>query len=295
MGMGERNEGDDIAGVVHKVGSNVTEFHPGDRVAGFHVMRTPGGSYAEYAVSPAHTSFHIPKQTSFEEAAAIPLAAMTAAVGLYVRLGLPQPFTPAKEPWPLVVYGAASAVGAYAVQLAKRSNIHPIICIAGRGIPFVETLIDKSKGDTIIDYRKGDEVVVEGIRSAIPSGMKLMYAFDAVSEKGSSPNICKVLSREGGKITNVLGFEGTVPDGVEQSRTSVGSVHKEDSDFGFVWFRMFGRGLQEGWFKAHPQEVVPGGLGGIQQALTNLKEGKASAVKYIFRIADTEGVSKPSL
>jgi NADPH:quinone reductase len=294
FGMGERNEGDDIAGLVHKVGSNVTEFHPGDRVAAFHIMRTPGGSYAEYARSPAHTTFHIPKHTSFEEAAAIPLAAMTAAVGLYIRLGLPQPFTPVEGPLPLVVYGAASAVGAYAVQLAKRSNIHPLICIAGRGIPFVETLVDKSKGDVIIDYRKGNDAVVEGIRSAIPSGEKLLYAFDAVSEKGSSLNICKVLST-GGKITNVLPFEGTVPDGVQQTWTSVGSVHRDATDFGFVWFRMFGRGLQEGWFKGHPQEVVPGGLGGIQQALTNLKEGKASAVKYVFRIADTEGVSKSSL
>jgi NADPH:quinone reductase len=196
---------------------------------------------------------------------------------------------------PLVVYGAASAVGAYAVQLAKRSNIHPLICIAGRGIPFVETLIDKSKGDIIIDYRKGDEAVVEGIKAAIPSGEKLMYAFDAITEKGSSLNICKVLSTKGGNITNVLRFEGNVPDGVEQTMTQVGSVHKEASDFGFVWFRMFGRGLQEGWLKGHPQEVVPGGLGGVQQALTNLKHGKASAVKYVFRIADTEGVSKSSL
>jgi hypothetical protein len=138
----------------------------------------------------------------------------------------------------LVVYGAAFAVKAYAVQLAKRSDIHPLICIA---------------------------------------------------------DICKVLSTEGGKITNVPGFEVTVPDGVERSWTSVGSVHKEASNFGFAWFRMFGRGLQEGWFEAHPQEVVPGGLEGIQQALTNLKEGKASAVRYVFRIADTHGVPKLSL
>lgn len=86
--MGERSEGDDIAGFVDKLGSNVTDFHPGDRIAAFHVMWTPGGSYAEYALSPAHTAFHIPNTTSFEEAAAIPFAAMTAAIGLYIRLGL---------------------------------------------------------------------------------------------------------------------------------------------------------------------------------------------------------------
>jgi NADPH2:quinone reductase len=42
----------------------------------------------------------------------------------------------------------------------------------------------------------------------------------------------------------------------------------------------------------HPHEVVPGGLGRIQQALTNLKSGKTSTVKYEFRVEDTDGVSK---
>ena len=45
------NQGDDIAGVIHSVGAGVAEFKPGDRVAAFHQMLTPGGSYAEYAVS----------------------------------------------------------------------------------------------------------------------------------------------------------------------------------------------------------------------------------------------------
>lgn len=60
------NQGDDIAGVVDKVGANVTEFKPGDRVAAFHEIGTPHGSFAEYAIAWAHTAFHIPKTTSFE-------------------------------------------------------------------------------------------------------------------------------------------------------------------------------------------------------------------------------------
>ena len=63
---GSANHGDDIAGLVHSVGSNVVEFKPGDRVAAFHQMGAPGGSYAEYAVSWAHTTFHLPKKVSFE-------------------------------------------------------------------------------------------------------------------------------------------------------------------------------------------------------------------------------------
>jgi NADPH2:quinone reductase len=61
------NSGDDIAGIVEKVGDNVMEFKKGDRVAAFHEMMTPHGSFAEYAIAWAHTTFHLPRKTSFEE------------------------------------------------------------------------------------------------------------------------------------------------------------------------------------------------------------------------------------
>ncbi|ORY70241.1 chaperonin 10-like protein [Pseudomassariella vexata] len=286
------NQGDDIAGIVHKVGDAVYEFKPGDRVAAFHEMMTPGGSYAEYAVAPAHTTFHIPKETSFEAAAAIPLAYMTAALGLFIQLGLPEPWRPATSPTPLVVYGAASAVGSYAIQLAIQANIHPLICVAGKSTAHVESLIDRSKGDTIVDYREGAEALVEGIKKAVPTGIQLLYAYDAVSEKGSYVTLGKVLDK-GGKLTLVLPAQDSagIAEHVEISNTKVSSVHAEDKDFGHVYFRYVARGLQEGWFKPQPQEVIPGGLEGIQKALENLKEGRANAVKYVFRIGETPGLS----
>jgi hypothetical protein len=60
------NSGDDISGIVHEVGENVDEFRVGDRVAAFHEMLAPGGSFAEYAVAWKHTTFFLPKGTSFE-------------------------------------------------------------------------------------------------------------------------------------------------------------------------------------------------------------------------------------
>ncbi|KAK3077971.1 hypothetical protein LTS18_008776 [Coniosporium uncinatum] len=295
----EANQGDDIAGVVHAVGANVTEFKPGDRVAAFHEMTKPGGSYAEYALSWAHTTFHLPPTATFSAGAALPLAAMTAAVGLYQRLGLPVPWRPrasSAAPVPLVIYGASSAVGYYALQFAVKSNIHPLICVAGKAQDHVRPLLDEEQGDAVVDYRDGDEAVRKGIKDAL-KGAKLEYAYDAVSEKGSYQNVCEVLDHSTGKITLVLPGKKypEIPEGVEQSITSVGSVHSNDKDFGFVFFRLIGRGLQEGWFKPQPQEVVPGGLGGVQQGLTNLKEGKASAVKYVFKIAETEGVEKTNM
>lgn len=215
---------------------------------------------------------------------------MTSAVGLYARLGLPSPWTPAKESIPLVIYGGSSAVGSYAIQLAQRSNIHPIIAVAGRAKAHVVNYLDKSKGDVYVDYREGDEAVAKGIKDAL-KGASLHYAFDAVSEKGSYQNICKVLDPQG-KITLVLpGREyPEIPKTVTQTLTSVGDVHGPLKDLGYVYSRYLSKGLEEGWFKPQPQEVIPGGLEGVQTALTNLKEGKASAVKYVFRIADTPGV-----
>jgi len=283
-----------------QVGSNITQFKPGDRVAAFHEMVHPHGSYAEYANAFGYTTWHLPKHTSFEEAATIPLAGMTAALGMYQRLRLPLPWQPATQEIPLVIYGAASAVGAYAVKMAVLSNIHPLICIAGRGIPYVESLIDKSKGDTIIDYRKGDAEVVSGMEKAL-GGKQLLHAYDAVSEFGSYQNICKVLDHYEGKITNVLPGKkyADIPKTVERSTTQVGNVHNKDFpadvEFGAVFFKWFGRGLEKGFFRGHPYEVIPGGLGGVQQGLQNLKDGKASATKYVFRIAETEGLDGSKL
>jgi NADPH:quinone reductase-like Zn-dependent oxidoreductase len=60
------NQGDDIGGVVHEVGTEVTEFKKGDRVAAFHEMLKPGGGWAEYSVAWDWTTFLLPENTSFE-------------------------------------------------------------------------------------------------------------------------------------------------------------------------------------------------------------------------------------
>lgn len=163
------------------------------------------------------------------------------------------------------------------------------------------------KGDTIIDYRSGDSAVVEGIKDGL-KGATLHHAFDATAEKGSYLNILQIL-HSSGKLTTVLPLpEGVAPKTVSSSWTSVSDAHGKFEnaeaenikasmfgdlrDFAHVFFRYLARGLDQGWFKTHPYEVVPGGLDGLQHGLSNLKEGKASAIKYVFRIADTVGVKK---
>lgn len=87
------------------------------------------------------------------EAAILPLTVHTAASGLNLELGLPPPWLPETKAMPLIIWGAGSAVGADAVQLANRSNIHPLTCIAGESKAFVESMIDRTQGDTTLNYR----------------------------------------------------------------------------------------------------------------------------------------------
>ncbi|PCG88617.1 hypothetical protein PENOC_110240 [Penicillium occitanis (nom. inval.)] len=289
------NQGDDVAGVVEKVGSRVVEFKRGDRVAAFHEMCTPGGSYAEYALAWSHTTFHLPKHTSFEEAATIPLAALTAAVSLYAHLRFPPPWSPASEPTPFIVYGASTAVGSYAIKLARNSNIHPIIAISGKGSRYVQGLLDQSKGDAVIDYREGVTATTKAIRDSLEKAghSSVRHALDAVIIMQSA-EILKQSVTPGGQVDFVLPNDLDVSPAIK-SITSVGSVHKQPGfgnyeELGFIFSRYFTRALQNGSFSGHPFEIRPRGLEGVEGALKDLKAGKASATKYIFRIADTPGL-----
>ena len=244
---------------------------------------------------------------------------MTAAVSLYLTLGLPEPWRPTHTCQPLIIYGASGAVGSFAIQLAQLSNIHPIIAVAGKAMNHVESLIDRSKGDTICDYRNGDDALVLEMQAALrrTGHCSVYYALDCMSEKkkGSYPNILRVLDPKGHICLTQNYDPDDFPKVTTHTRMTVRWVHQDinmyagfslgpetihslkDSvtggrDFGFLMFRFFGRALEKGFLKGHPQEVVPGGLGGIESALEKLKSGQTSAVKYVFRIEETEAISR---
>ncbi|KAH6696845.1 chaperonin 10-like protein [Plectosphaerella plurivora] len=292
------NQGDDIAGYVEAVGEGVTGFHPDDRVAGFHQMFSPHGSYAEYSIAAAKSSFHIPDNVSFEEAATIPLAVMTAALGVYQKLKLPFPWQPVAQPAPLVVNGAATAVGAFAIKFAALANVHPIIAIAGKGIAFVETLLDKSKGDTIIDYRKGPDHVNTELRKATKN-LTVTCAYDTISDEASVKTLLEIMSAKGGKIMSVIPKEDEVIGGVTVLGSNCGTIHADkpdganvgDAEFGAIVYNLVSQGLAGDWFSGHPYQVVAGGLAGLEGALKDLEAGKASAFKYVLRIEETPGAT----
>ncbi|QRN92921.1 NAD(P)-dependent alcohol dehydrogenase [Archangium violaceum] len=141
----------DLAGEVAQVGTGVKDFRPGDAVYTFRDAGRPG-SYAQYATVSATHLAPKPKTLGFTEAAAVPVAALTALQGLRVRGEL-------KAGQRLLVIGASGGVGTFAVQMGKLLGAHVTGVCSTRNVELVRGL----GADEIIDYTR--ESFVSGGRS----------------------------------------------------------------------------------------------------------------------------------
>lgn len=141
--------GIDLAGEVVEVGKDVTRFKVGDRVLGFaNGVDKPRNNPAEcafqlYTVLPENLASIIPDAMSYEQAAAIPLGAGTAACGLYEKnqLGLPYPsLKPESTGKALIIWGGSTSVGCNAIQLAKASGFEVIATSSPRNFDLCKRL-----------------------------------------------------------------------------------------------------------------------------------------------------------
>jgi NADPH:quinone reductase-like Zn-dependent oxidoreductase len=134
----DQTVGADLAGTVEAVGRDVTQLQPGDEVFG-----VSGASWAEYTIAREDRLAKKPSNLSFEEAAAVPVAAVTA---LQLRGGCVKPGQK------VLVNGASGGVGTFAVQLAKLFGAEvTAVCSTGN----VEQA--RSLGaDRVVDYTKED-------------------------------------------------------------------------------------------------------------------------------------------
>ncbi|GAA6059781.1 hypothetical protein JCM10212_003676 [Sporobolomyces blumeae] len=290
----ESIEGNDIAGYVEAVGEGVTKFKKGDKVASFSIMATDikYGAYAEYTVAPSATSFHLTDKVEFETAAALPLAYITAVIGLHLRLGLPEPSSSASSTSDaLCVYGAATTVGVYVTQLAKMAGL-TVVGVAGSSID-----VAKSYGcDEVIDYRgKSIEQLGDEILNA--AGGRVRYVYDAVSEHGSPEASILALGKNGGgKYTHVLPLSDEVrndlPSGVTLHHTVCDTAYGKDQAHCEKYFDLLGEWLDQGKFRSQRVEVVPGGLEGVKDGLRMLQDGKVNGKKLVYRVAETPALQK---
>jgi NADPH:quinone reductase-like Zn-dependent oxidoreductase len=146
MGVGLRKPKDprlgvDYAGTVEAVGKNVTQFKPGDEVIG-----GKSGAFAEYVCARADRAIVLkPANITFEQAASVPIAAITALQGLRDK-GKIQPGQK------VLINGASGGVGTFAVQIAKSFGADVTGVCSTRNLDMVRSL----GADHVIDYTKED-------------------------------------------------------------------------------------------------------------------------------------------
>ena len=130
----------DVAGTVESVGAGVTQFKPGDDVYG-----TARGSFAEFVCAKEDRIAPKPANLTFDQAAAVPTAAITALQGLRDKGGI-------RAGQHVLILGAGGGVGSFAVQIAKAYGAHVTGVCSTAKVDLVRSL----GADEVIDYTKGD-------------------------------------------------------------------------------------------------------------------------------------------
>jgi NADPH:quinone reductase-like Zn-dependent oxidoreductase len=136
--------GADIAGRVEAVGRNARQFKAGDEVFG-DISRWGNGGFAEYACGPESALVLKPANLSFEEAAAVPMAAVTALQGL-------RDFGQIQAGQKVLINGASGGVGTFAVQIAKAFGAEVTAVCSTRNLEQARSL----GADHVIDYTQED-------------------------------------------------------------------------------------------------------------------------------------------
>jgi NADPH:quinone reductase-like Zn-dependent oxidoreductase len=182
--------GRDVAGTVEAVGENVTQFKPGDEVFGTCIgkslMDKADGSFAEFARTTASALAHKPPTITFEQAAALPIAGLTALQALRDRGGL----APDQS---VLIHGAGGGVGSFAVQIAKAMGAF----VTAVSSPANFELLRSLGADHLIDYTRE-----EFIRTA--------FRYDVVLDcfTSQSPMACGRILKPKGRYVLVGGPTG---------------------------------------------------------------------------------------
>ena len=227
----------DAAGIVEQAGEEVTRFKEGDEI--FAYCRKPmvqGGAYAEYIVLEEEHAAIKPKNISFEEAASIPLAALTAYQALFDAAKI----NPGET---ILIHAAAGAVGGFGVQLATDHGAVVWGTASGRNTEYVRDL----GAAQVVDYHQVD--FCDSVRSAYPDGVDVVFDCVGGDVLARSAEIVK----QGGRLISIVDD----PTGLARS-----DIHKE---FVFVapnstQLTELAGMVEQGRLKTHLSQVFSFGL-----------------------------------
>jgi NADPH:quinone reductase-like Zn-dependent oxidoreductase len=178
----------DLAGVVEKVGYSARRFKSGDEVYAY--CRRPviqHGTYAEYVAIPETYIAHRPKTVSFEEAAAVPLAGLTAYQSVYDTVKL-------RAGESILILGASGGVGGFGVQFAKIAGAKVVAVASKKNHAYLKEL----GADEAVNYASGD--FRSAVKSVLPHGADVV--FDCFGPEGLTKGYDCV--KRGGRVVSIL-------------------------------------------------------------------------------------------
>ncbi|MEV0439215.1 NADP-dependent oxidoreductase [Streptomyces spectabilis] len=225
--------GYDVSGTVEAVGPGVTLFAPGDEVFGMPRFPEQAGGYAEYVTAPARRFAPKPATVDHVQAAALPLAALTAWQGLIETAGL-------RAGQRVLIHAAAGGVGHLAVQIAKAHGAYVI----GTARADKHDFLWKLGADELIDYTTTD--FAEAVRD-------VDVVLDGVGGE-YGPRSLPVLRRGGHLVT--LPDPGGLPDAARAEALGVhtGWTVVEPDRHGML---EIARLVEEGTLRAAIDKVLP--------------------------------------
>lgn len=226
----------DAAGTVDACGPGSTLFRPGDAV--FAYCRKPviqHGTYAEFVCIPESFAATKPSKLSFEEAAAVPLAGLTAYQSLVEAAGL-------RVGDKVLVHAAAGGVGGFGLQIAKILGAYVIATAGSKNQAAVRAL----GADDVIDYTSAD--FVEAVRLRHPQGIDI--AFDTVG--GEVQSRSALVLRKAGTLVSILALQDEAALRAKGIETRYVFVAPSAAQLGIL-----GRWADAGVLKVPLAEVLP--------------------------------------
>ncbi|KAF7356305.1 PKS-ER domain-containing protein [Mycena venus] len=191
------------AGTVAEIGAGVTSLAVGDRVTGFQPYGQgrkdgPKGTMQEFVVMSAFTCAKVPDSIALDAAATVPDNFITSFYSLFDQLALPIPTSfPAPSPppnhdTPILVYGAGSTTGQYALQLLHAAGYTNVIATASAKH---HALLRTLGATHVFDY--ASPTLAADIARAVGGDGKIALALDAITAEGTIARIAEVLSPQG--------------------------------------------------------------------------------------------------
>ena len=274
--------GCDGAGVVEAVGDGVTEYSVGDEVWGFHNLSLEGrGFFQESNIVRVADVYPKPSNLTFQQAATLGITGLTAGQALFdpALLGLNTPSAGVSSDDYVLVWGASSTVGQFAVQFAKNAGYKVIGTASARN----HDLITSLGASVVVDYKDAD--VVDQVRAAVGDG-KIIGALDCASA-ATALTCTQLVNADGGKVVCIAGTpsEG-VPETVKVMGMFMGNQGTAECS---AWLNAFVRKefnpLLAAGKVVTPKILEVTGLEGVRDGLQMLAEHKVSATKVVATYA----------